>query len=124
MSIRTNSEEERFSKLTEEQQKLVLKFEEKYSKYPIPENDPGFELNFHAYIRFLVARKWDLEAATTLFDQWIQWRLDIKPHLYTPKDIPNELKCEKAYWHCFDKGKPNFLYLKFRRMSNYCSKDL
>lgn len=76
--ILSTSEEERFSILKDDEKKLVLKFEEKFSSYEAPSSDPGFVLDYHTYIRFLTARKWDFDASLKLFEQWMQWRLGNK----------------------------------------------
>jgi hypothetical protein len=101
---RTKYEKEKLDKLSKENLEIVLKIEKDFEEISKEKTeDPGLKLDILMVLRFCEARKFDYKNTTDMINNWVKYRKEVKPYKITPKDIPNELKCEKCYWYGYDK---------------------
>lgn|SRR5690606_31041493 len=106
--------------LSQEQLKAITDLESRIQSLKIQnDKDPGLILNQNCFMRFLIARDWDVSKAESMMKDWIKWRIEKKPHLITPSMIRNEVKCEKAYWCGRDKeGAPIVVVKPYNHFAN------
>eukprot|EP00798_Chlamydomonas_sp_ICE-L_P017381 gene17381-23683_t len=71
----------------------------------------AFCANEHTYVRYLLARQWNLQKASKMLHDTLKWRLDYKPHLIRWKDVRHEsLTGKQMIYPCNDKeGRPLLL---------------
>jgi hypothetical protein len=111
---KTATELEKLATLTEEEREAFNKVEnhfvEKYGKSNDEPSDWQLKLDSHTFLRYLRARKFDVTATINLMTEWIEWRIETKPHLIKAEQVVNELTTSKAFWFGLDKqGCPNIV---------------
>eukprot|EP01080_Neovahlkampfia_damariscottae_P002242 gene2242-2416_t len=119
MTAQEENDEHFLKELTKEERGLVEQFKSKYQDLEKPKDDPGFVINNLTWIRFLKARKWKLNDSIELFEKWIKFRKETKPHEIKREMVLNEIKCEKGYWFGQDKeGCPIIVVKIYNHDSN------
>ncbi|GAX82158.1 hypothetical protein CEUSTIGMA_g9586.t1 [Chlamydomonas eustigma] len=83
--------------LTPDQLGLVAKLKEAVSGVVQAHDSLKVFCNEHTYVRYLRARQWNLQKATKMLNDTLQWRLEYKPHLLRWDDVKVEANSGKHF---------------------------
>jgi hypothetical protein len=90
--------------LTEDQQVALADFQKRFSN--LKDKDKEF-CDLGCFIRYLIARDWDLDKSEQMLLDTLAWRKDFKPEEITVKDIEEEATSGKMYINGLDRnGRP------------------
>jgi len=91
--------------LSEEQVICLKEIQKRFSK-DLSELDLKY-CDIPCFIRYLIARDWDVDESEKMLRESLKWRKEFKPQEITSKDIEEEALTGKMYVHGHDtKGRP------------------